>query len=104
MSESLEVRNKRVLFKAFLKGWPTEDDFIHEEKTIKLEVEPGSKDVLLKTIYLSVDPYMRGRMKGDFHSYVPPFTPGDVSEHYQLGTLQADRVRSSWSGCQHSAG
>eukprot|EP00246_Nothoceros_aenigmaticus_P004425 TRINITY_DN15957_c0_g1_i1.p1 TRINITY_DN15957_c0_g1~~TRINITY_DN15957_c0_g1_i1.p1 ORF type:complete len:354 (+),score=70.08 TRINITY_DN15957_c0_g1_i1:105-1166(+) len=76
--EVVEVRNKRVLFKDFLKGVPGEEDFIHEETSVKLDVEAGSKDVLLKTLYLSMDPYMRGRMTGDEKSYVPPFTPGDV--------------------------
>ncbi|XP_044968320.1 2-alkenal reductase (NADP(+)-dependent)-like [Hordeum vulgare subsp. vulgare] len=36
--------------------------------------------VLVKNLYLSCDPYMRGRMR-DFHgSYIPPFKPGSVIE------------------------
>jgi len=38
--------------------------------------EPGQGEMLLQTIYMSVDPYMRGRMN-DVKSYVPPFQIGE---------------------------
>lgn len=50
-------------------GMPTNDDFKFVEKEIPT---PGENEVLLKTLYLSVDPYMRGRMR-DTKSYIPPF-------------------------------
>lgn len=56
---------------------PKEDDFEIVQKACTLEVERGSRDVLIKTLYLSCDPYMRERMKG-VRSYVEPFTLGEV--------------------------
>ena len=55
-------------------GKPTRDDF----KFVKEEI-PAAKDgeILLKTIYVSVDPYLRGRMN-DSKSYVAPFALNHV--------------------------
>ncbi|HSJ39330.1 MAG TPA: NADP-dependent oxidoreductase, partial [Planococcus sp. (in: firmicutes)] len=50
-------------------GTPTNKDFAFVDKEL---TAPGEGEVLLKTLYLSVDPYMRGRMK-DVKSYVAPF-------------------------------
>src|SRR5690606_31325749 len=50
-------------------GTPTDKDFNFIEKEIP---SIGKDEVLLRTLYLSVDPYMRGRMK-DVKSYVEPF-------------------------------
>ena len=50
-------------------GWPTPDDF----RTVDTELpDPGPGEVLVRNTFLSVDPYMRGRMN-DVKSYVPPF-------------------------------
>ena len=50
-------------------GWPTDDDF----RTVTVEVpDPEPGQVLVRNTFLSVDPYMRGRMN-DVRSYVPPF-------------------------------
>ncbi len=50
-------------------GWPTPDDFRTVEVTLP-HPQPG--EVLVRNTFLSVDPYMRGRMN-DVKSYVPPF-------------------------------
>lgn len=50
-------------------GMPTNDDFAFVEKTVPALQD---EDILLKTLYLSVDPYMRGRMQ-DAKSYIAPF-------------------------------
>lgn len=47
---------------------PTEGEFELEENEVP---EPGLDEVLVRTIYLSVDPYMRGRMR-DAESYAEP--------------------------------
>lgn len=39
----------------------------------------GGPAVLVKNLYLSCDPYMRGRMRDFRNSYIPPFKPGSVS-------------------------
>lgn len=50
-------------------GWPTPADFALREAEIPA---PGAGQVLVRNLYLSVDPYMRRRMD-DVESYVPPF-------------------------------
>ncbi|WP_033542251.1 NADP-dependent oxidoreductase [Planococcus sp. CAU13] len=50
-------------------GVPADDDFAFIEKEM---VPLGEGEVLVKTLYLSVDPYMRGRMR-DVKSYVAPY-------------------------------
>jgi NADPH-dependent curcumin reductase CurA len=50
-------------------GWPTPDDF----RLVEAELpDPGPGEVLVRNTYVSVDPYMRGRMN-DTKSYVEPF-------------------------------
>ncbi|WP_433386611.1 NADP-dependent oxidoreductase [Micromonospora sp. KLBMP9576] len=50
-------------------GWPTADNF----RLVQTEVPtPGPGQIVVRNQYMSVDPYMRGRMN-DVKSYVPPF-------------------------------
>ncbi|KAI1895199.1 hypothetical protein AGOR_G00103850 [Albula goreensis] len=44
-------------------GEPTPENFRVEEGTLKTDLKPG--EVLVRTLYLSVDPYMRCRMNED---------------------------------------
>ncbi|XP_076882697.1 2-alkenal reductase (NADP(+)-dependent)-like isoform X2 [Bidens hawaiensis] len=54
---------------------------------ITLEAPKGSNGVLVKNLYLSCDPYMRGRML-DFHaSYIPPFTLGSAIEGFGVSKV-----------------
>ncbi|WP_436736734.1 NADP-dependent oxidoreductase [Streptomyces sp. BBFR102] len=50
-------------------GWPTPEDFALRE--VPVEAPTGGR-ILVRNLYFSVDPYMRGRMN-DVKSYVPPF-------------------------------
>ncbi|MFG1713108.1 NADP-dependent oxidoreductase [Micromonospora sp. NPDC049203] len=50
-------------------GWPTAENF----RLVTTEVPtPGPGQVVVRNRFMSVDPYMRGRMN-DVKSYVPPF-------------------------------
>ncbi|MEV6517916.1 NADP-dependent oxidoreductase [Micromonospora chalcea] len=50
-------------------GWPTPENF----RLVTTEVPtPGPGQVVVRNRFMSVDPYMRGRMN-DVKSYVPPF-------------------------------
>jgi NADPH-dependent curcumin reductase CurA len=50
-------------------GSPADDDF----RLVEVDLpEPGADDVVVRNTWLSVDPYMRGRMD-DRESYVAPF-------------------------------
>jgi NADPH-dependent curcumin reductase CurA len=58
------------------KGKPTTDDFRLETSPVP---EPSEGEVLLEILYLSLDPYMRGRMS-DAKSYAKPVDIGGVME------------------------
>ncbi|MEI4270529.1 NADP-dependent oxidoreductase [Klenkia sp. LSe6-5] len=55
-------------------GWPTPEDFATVTVTYG-DLAPGQ--VRVRNEFLSVDPYMRGRMN-DVKSYVPPFALGET--------------------------
>lgn len=63
------MNNRTILLKSRPKGKPTLDNFEIVEGSIPIA---GEGEILLKTIYVSVDPYLRGRMR-DEKSYIPPF-------------------------------
>jgi hypothetical protein len=68
--------NRQVLLKRRPNGMPVPDDFAIVERPLS---EPGESQVLLRGIYLSLDPYMRGRISGQ-RSYATPTEIGDVIE------------------------
>ncbi len=57
-------------------GEPTPDNFRQEERELG---DPGAGELLVRVIWLSLDPYMRGRMD-DAKSYADPVAIGDVME------------------------
>lgn len=82
--------NRAIVLKNRPSGTPELTDF--EIQIIPLE-ELKENEVLVKTIYLSVDPYMRGRMN-DRPSYVPPFEIGSALSGGSVGEI----VDSKFSG------
>ena len=66
--------NRRVLLETRPNGAPTAANFRFDEHDIVL---PLAGQVLTQTLYLSLDPYMRGRMS-DAPSYAAPVGLGDV--------------------------
>ena len=68
------------------KGPPTSNNFRLETGPIP---DPGDGQILLKTRYLSLDPYMRGRMN-DAKSYASPVEVGGLME----GEVIAEVVQS----------
>src|SRR4051794_7906099 len=67
---------KRVVLVSRPVGEPKQTDFRIEECAVPV---PGEGQVLLRTIWLSLDPYMRGRMS-DGPSYATPVPIGGVME------------------------
>ncbi|WP_072568507.1 MULTISPECIES: NADP-dependent oxidoreductase [unclassified Enterobacter] len=67
-------RNRRWVLASRPKGAPVKENFRLEEDDI---ATPGEGQVLLRTLYLSLDPYMRGRMS-DAPSYTPPVQIDEV--------------------------
>ncbi len=70
----MSKQNRRIVLARRPHGAPVDDDFRLEAGPLP---EPGAGKVLLRTIWLSLDPYMRGRMS-DVPSYVPPVQLGEV--------------------------
>lgn len=70
------AKNHRIVLAARPNGEPKDEDFRIEEVDIP---SPGDGQVLLRTLYLSLDPYMRGRMNAG-PSYAPPVAIGRVME------------------------
>jgi len=83
MSESM---NQQILLKRYPTVAPQESDFALVETAIP---EPGDGEVLNRTIYLSLDPYMRGRMS-DRASYATPAELGKV----MMGSTVSQVVKS----------
>lgn len=70
----LPTTQRRIVLAQRPHGEPAEKDFRLEEVAVP---EPGPGQVLVRVIYLSLDPYMRGRMR-DAASYAPPVGIGEV--------------------------
>ncbi|MEV4540983.1 NADP-dependent oxidoreductase [Micromonospora echinaurantiaca] len=61
--------NREIHLASRPQGWPSAENF----RLVETEVpKPGPGQLLVRNRYMSVDPYMRGRMN-DVKSYVPPF-------------------------------
>lgn len=79
--------NKQVTLAARPFGMPKESDF----KVIETPVpQPGPGEILVRTLYVSVDPYMRGRMN-DVKSYVRPVQIGEVMGGGAVGKVIASQ-------------
>jgi NADPH-dependent curcumin reductase CurA len=69
-------KNRQILLTSRPRGEPTPENF----KLVEADIpEPGPGQMLLRTVYLSLDPYMRGRMNAG-PSYAPPVEVGAVME------------------------
>lgn len=80
-----EVRNRQVLLRDYVSGFPKEFDMKIVETTITLKLPEASNDVLLKNLYLSCDPYMRNLMNKPGASPNPlSYIPHSVSQSFIL--------------------
>jgi NADPH-dependent curcumin reductase CurA len=83
METEAVARNRKVVLRGYIDRAPREDDLeLVDGGAVALRVPEGGAAgpaVLLKNLYLSCDPYMRGRMRDFQGSYIPPFKPGSVS-------------------------
>ncbi len=77
--------NRQITLAARPHGWPKESDFKLIESPIPA---PGPGEVLVRAHYLSVDPYMRGRMN-DRASYAEPVKLGEVMTGGVVGQIVA---------------
>jgi len=82
--------NRRIVLAERPHGLPNDNTLRLEEGAMP---EPNSGEMLLRTRYLSLDPYMRGRMN-DAKSYAEPVAIGEV----MTGQVVAEVISSSVNG------
>jgi NADPH-dependent curcumin reductase CurA len=78
--------NRKIVLNSRPAGAPTGDNFRLDQGIVPV---PAAGQLLLRTIYLSLDPYMRGRMS-DVASYAAPVALGEV-----MGGSTVSRVETS---------
>lgn len=81
------MKNKQVCLASRPSGWVTLENFSVREAEVG---EPGDGEVLVKNLYMSVDPYMRSRMN-DAKSYIPPFQIGEVLQAGVVGEVVSSK-------------
>lgn len=64
-----KTANREIQLASRPQGWPTEENF----RLVSTDIPtPGPGQIVVRNTFVSVDPYMRGRMN-DVASYVPPY-------------------------------
>ena len=77
-------RSKEIHLASRPNGFPNYENFSVKEVDLS---DPSNNEVLVKNLWMSVDPYMRGRMM-DRKSYVPPFQIDQVLEGGAIGIVE----------------
>ena len=86
--------NRKILLASRPAGMPTLDNFEIADTEMP---QPQAGEILLRTLYLSVDPYMRGRMS-DRKSYIPPFAVNEVISGGGIGEVVESRSKAFQPG------
>ena len=81
----MAISSRECHLKSRPQGVPTHDNF--EIVTVQLP-DPGPGEVQVKNLWMTVDPYMRGRMN-DVKSYSPPFQLGEAMQGGAIGEVTA---------------
>lgn len=81
----MEIGNRFITIKDYVDGSPSEPDLELRRGRVVLKVEEGSKDVAVKNMYVSIDPYQINRMRRlsssqTTSSFATRLVPGQVSE------------------------
>jgi NADPH-dependent curcumin reductase CurA len=81
------MENRRVVLASRPAGWLSEENFRIESCPVQA---PAQGEVLVKNLWLSLDPYMRGRMS-DARSYVKGVDIGEVMVGQTVGEVLESR-------------
>lgn len=79
------MQSREIRLKSRPEGMPTAANF--EVAAVDVPA-PGAGEVQVRNLFMSVDPYMRGRMT-DRESYVPPFELGKAMQGGAVGEVVA---------------
>ena len=88
------MKNRQIRLASRPTGMPTPENF--EFTDCEMPV-PGEGEVLIRTLYISVDPYLRGRMR-EGRSYIPPFAVGQVIVSGAVGEVLESRSPAFQTG------
>ena len=83
----MAVVNHRFTLASRPVGMPKRTDFAYEEETVR-ELREG--ELLIRVLFISLDPAMRGWMK-ESRSYVPPVGIGELMRALALGQVVASK-------------
>ena len=86
--------SREIVLAARPEGEPKESDFELRESPVP---SPGDGEVLVRNVFVSVDPYMRPRMTG-VHTYVPGYQVGDPIDGGAVGRVVESRDDEFASG------
>jgi NADPH-dependent curcumin reductase CurA len=81
------MKTREVRLVARPQGWPNPEDFAVVETDLPA---PSDGEALVRNLFMSVDPYMRGRMN-DAKSYVPPFRLNEAMTGGAIGVVVESR-------------
>jgi NADPH-dependent curcumin reductase CurA len=85
----MRLMSREIRLASRPKGMPTAADFT----MARTELRPlQDREVSVRNLFMSVDPYMRGRMN-DRKSYVPPFALGQPLDGGAVGEVIESRAR-----------
>lgn len=82
------MQSREIRLKRYPEGMPVREDF---ELVAAALPEPGPGKVAVRNLFLSVDPYMRGRMTPGRKSYVAPFELGKALSGDAVGRVVASK-------------
>jgi NADPH-dependent curcumin reductase len=82
----MDLVNHSIKLVARPVGLPKESDFSYAEEPV---AEPGEGEVLVKILFVSLDPAMRGWMSDNQGSYIPPVGIGEVMRALAAGRVVA---------------
>ena len=79
----MSLTSRNINLKSIPVGTPTLDNF----EMVKVDVKPaGDGEITVRNTWMSVDPYMRGRMTG-IKTYADPFVVGEVMTGGAIGEV-----------------
>ena len=79
----MTLTSKNICMSSYPKGMPTADNFMMTQTDI---APAGDGEITVKNHWMSVDPYMRGRMSG-VKTYIDPFQIGEPMEGGAVGEI-----------------
>ncbi|KAK6781192.1 hypothetical protein RDI58_023376 [Solanum bulbocastanum] len=90
----MDIKNKYVTIKTNINGAPKETNFEIKVENVSFitESESESKDVVVKNLFVSIDPYQINRMKSQSSSqgtisFASAITPGESIDSYGVGRI-----------------